>query len=37
VDLELIEGETEGYISKKPEAAQRTIARIIEFVHKQLG
>jgi acetyl esterase/lipase len=37
VDLELIEGEAEGYISKKPEAAQRTIARIIEFVHKQLG
>jgi acetyl esterase/lipase len=37
VDLELIEGEAEGYISKKPDAAQRTIARIIEFVHKQLG
>ena len=33
----LIEGEAEGYISKKPEAAQRTISRIIEFVHKQLG
>jgi acetyl esterase/lipase len=37
VDLELIEGEAEGYISKKPAAADRTIARIIEFVHKQLG
>jgi acetyl esterase/lipase len=37
VDLELIEGEAEGYISKKPAAAERTIARIIEFVHKQLG
>ena len=37
VDLELIEGEAEGYINKKPAAAERTIARIIEFVHKQLG
>jgi len=37
VDLELIEGEAEGYISKKPAAAERTIARIVEFVHKQLG
>jgi acetyl esterase len=37
VDLELIEGEAEGYISKKPAAAERTISRIIEFVHKQLG
>jgi acetyl esterase/lipase len=37
VDLELLEGETEGYISKRPAAAERTISRIIEFVHKQLG
>ena len=39
VDLELMEGETEGYINKKPasSAVDRTIARIIEFVHKQLG
>jgi acetyl esterase/lipase len=37
LDLELIEGEAEGYISKKPAAAERTIARIVEFVHKQLG
>lgn len=37
VDLELIEGEAEGYISKKPAAAERTIARIVEFVHKQLA
>lgn len=37
VDLELLEGETEGFISKKPAAAERTISRIIEFVHKQLG
>ncbi len=36
VDLELLEGEAEGFISKKPAAAERTIARIIEFVHKQL-
>jgi acetyl esterase/lipase len=39
VDLELLEGEAEGYISKKPAspAVERTIARIVEFVHKQLG
>ena len=39
VDLELMEGEAEGYINKKPAspAVERTIARIIEFVHKQLG
>ncbi|HSB41661.1 MAG TPA: alpha/beta hydrolase [Methylomirabilota bacterium] len=39
VDLELMEGETEGYINRKPAspAVERTIARIIEFVHKQLG
>lgn len=39
VDLELMEGEAEGYINKKPPspAVERTISRIIEFVHKQLG
>jgi hypothetical protein len=37
VDLELLEGEAEGYIGKSPAAAQKTIARIIEFVHKHLG
>ncbi len=39
LDLELLEGEAEGYISKKPAspAVERTIARIVEFVHKQLG
>jgi len=39
VDLELLEGEAEGYISKKPAspAVERTISRIVEFVHKQLG
>jgi acetyl esterase/lipase len=39
LDLELIEGEAEGYMNKKPAspAVARTIARIIEFVHKQLG
>ncbi len=39
MDLELIEGEAEGYMSKKPAspAVERTIARIIEFVHKQLA
>ncbi len=39
VDLELLEGEAEGYINKKPPtpAVDRTISRIIEFVHKQLG
>lgn len=38
VDLELLEGEAEGYINKKPAspAVARTIGRIIEFVHKQL-
>lgn len=36
VDLELLEGETEGYITKRPAAAKRTIDRIIEFVHKQV-
>jgi acetyl esterase len=39
VDLELLEGEAEGYINKKPAspAVDRTISRIVEFVHKQLG
>jgi acetyl esterase/lipase len=39
LDLELLEGEAEGFISKKPAspAVDRTIARIVEFVHKQLG
>lgn len=39
VDLELLEGEAEGYINKKPAspAVERTISRIVEFVHKQLG
>jgi acetyl esterase/lipase len=39
VELELFEGEGQGYISKQPmtDAGRRTIERIIEFVHKQLG
>ena len=37
VDLELLEGEAEGFINKSPKAAARTIERIIEFVHKHLG
>jgi hypothetical protein len=39
LDLELLEGEAEGYINRKPAspAVERTISRIIEFVHKQLG
>jgi acetyl esterase/lipase len=37
VDLELLPGETEGFINKSPAAATRTIERIVEFVHKQLG
>lgn len=39
LDLELLEGEAEGYISKKTAtpAVERTIARIVEFVHKQLS
>jgi acetyl esterase/lipase len=39
VDLELMEGEAEGYINKQPPspAVGRTVARIVEFVHKQLG
>ncbi|HET7340268.1 MAG TPA: alpha/beta hydrolase [Methylomirabilota bacterium] len=37
VDLELLPGEAEGYINKRPAAAARTVERIIEFVHKHLG
>jgi len=39
VELELFEGEAEGYIGKKPmtDAGKRTIERIIEFVRKQLA
>ncbi len=39
VDLELMEGEAEGYIGRKPAspAVERTISRIIEFVHEHLG
>jgi acetyl esterase len=39
VDLELFEGEGQGYIGKQPmtDAGRRTIERIIEFVHKHLG
>jgi len=39
VDLELFEGEGQGYIAKQPmtAAGRRTIERIIEFVHKHLG
>jgi hypothetical protein len=39
VDLELMEGEAEGYIGRKPAspAVERTISRIVEFVHEQLG
>ena len=37
VELELIEGEAEGFITRSPAAAQKTIARIIDFTHKRLG
>ena len=39
VELELYEGETEGFFTKNPnsEGTRQAIARIIEFVHKQLG
>jgi len=36
VDLELFEGESEGFINRNPAAAARAIALIIEFVHKEL-
>jgi hypothetical protein len=39
VELELYEGEAEGFVNRKPDspAAARAIARIVEFVAKQLG
>jgi acetyl esterase/lipase len=39
VDLELLEGAAEGFVNRQPgsAAARNAIARIIEFVHKQLG
>jgi len=39
VELELFEGETEGFITRNPTspAAKQAIERIIEFVHKQVG
>jgi dipeptidyl aminopeptidase/acylaminoacyl peptidase len=37
VDLELLPGEAEGFINKSPKGAARTIERVVEFVHKQLG
>jgi acetyl esterase/lipase len=39
VELELFEGEGQGYIGKSPmtDAGRRTIERIVEFVHKQLA
>jgi len=39
VDLELIEGEAEGFVTRNPSSpgAQKAIQRIIEFVQKQLG
>jgi acetyl esterase len=39
LDLELLPGEAEGYIGRKPAspAVERTISRITEFVHKHLG
>jgi acetyl esterase/lipase len=38
VELELFEGEAEGFITRNPAspAARRAVERIIEFVHKQL-
>jgi len=37
VQLELLEGEGQGYINKSPAAAKTTIDGIITFVHKHLG
>jgi acetyl esterase/lipase len=39
VDLELYEGAAEGFVNRQPDspAARGAIARIIEFVHKQLA
>jgi acetyl esterase/lipase len=38
VELELYDGEAEGFVKKSPSspASQRAIARIIEFVHKRI-
>jgi acetyl esterase/lipase len=38
VELELYEGETEGFINRNPNSpgAQKALARIIEFVHKEI-
>jgi acetyl esterase/lipase len=36
VDLELFEGESEGFVARSPAAAARAIALIVEFVHKEL-
>ena len=38
VELELVEGEAEGFITRNPAspAARRAVERIVEFVHKQL-
>lgn len=39
VELELYEGEAEGFVNRNPHspAAGQAVARIIEFVHKQLA
>jgi acetyl esterase len=39
VGLELYEGASEGFVNRQPDsdAAKKCIARLIEFVHKQLG
>jgi len=39
VELELFDGEAEGFINKNPQSpvARRAIERIIEFVHRQTG
>ena len=38
VELELYEGETEGFINRNPNSpgSQKALARIIEFVHKEI-
>lgn len=38
VELELYEGATEGFINRNPNSpeAQKALARIIEFVHKEI-
>ena len=37
LDLELLEGEAEGYMAKSPAAARKTIELVIDFVHKQIA